>query len=303
MGSVVISVDAELGWGFHDMQSPPERRVEAGRPGWRALCDLLERHRLPATWAVVGHLLLDDCDGRHDGHPTPPGWFARERNGWADRPDLRFGGDLVERLLGADPDHEIGSHTFSHVPFDDPRVTAEVVRAELRAAAEAAEGRGLSPAFRSFVFPRNRMGYRDVLAECGYRAYRTNGEEWGAARRDRLGKLRSLVGGGARLVEPQIDEFGMVAVPASLYLFGFEGRLRAAAEAVWDDPVARQAERGIDAAADGEGLFHLWLHPNDLVEDRDVDRVARVLDYLAERRNEGGLRIETMGEVADRLLE
>jgi len=302
VGSVVISVDAELGWGFHDQQPLPEERIEAARSGWRALSELFERHRLPATWAVVGHLLLEDCDGNHDGHPTPPGWFAHERNGWADRPDLRFGGDLIERLLEADPDHDIGCHTFSHVVFDSPAVTDEVVRAELGAAAMAASERGLAMPMRSFVFPRNQMCHREVLAECGYRAYRAHGEQWGAPRRDPVGKLRSLVGGNPRLVEPRVDEFGMVAVPASLYLFGFEGRFRAAAEAAWDDPVARQAERGIDAAADGEGLFHLWLHPNNLVEQRHVERVARVLGHVADRRDGGDLRVETMGDVADRCL-
>ena len=303
MGSVVISVDAELGWGFHDQQPLPERRVEAGRRGWQALCDLFERYRLPATWAVVGHLLLEDCDGYHAGHPTPSGWFARERGEWADRPELRFAVDLVDGLLAADPDHEIGCHTFSHVVFDDPRVTADTVRAELWAAAEAADRRGLGTPMQSLVFPRNRMGYRDVLAECGYRAYRAHGEQWGAPRRDPVGKLRSLVGREPRLVQPRTDEFGMVAVPASLYLFGFEGRLRTAAEAAWADPVVRQAKRGIDAAADCDGLFHLWLHPNNLVEDRDVERVETVLDYLDDRLAEPGLRVETMGEVADRLLK
>lgn len=302
MGSVVISVDAELGWGFHDQAAPPEQRVEAGRRGWRTLQGLFDRYRVPATWAVVGHLLLEDCDGCHPDHPVPSGWFARERGDWADRPDLRFGGELVDSLLAADVDHEVGCHTFSHVILTDPRITADTVRAELYASAEAAGSRGLTP--RSFVFPRNRVAHRSVLADCGYRAYRAPGAGQ-PSREGRREKLRRLFGREPPLVRPTVDEFGAVAVPSSLYLFGFEGLPRTVAETVWTDPVVRQATRGIDAAAeaDEETLFHLWLHPNNLVEPRDVDRVDAVLSHLRTRLSGTELTVETMGQVADRLLD
>lgn len=303
MGTVVISVDAELGWGLHDLDSPPRERIEGARLGWNRLVDLFDEFDLPATWAVVGHLLLDGCDGVHADHPTPAGWFARERDSWRARPDLRFGPDLVRRVVDADATHELACHSFSHVPFDDPRTTEALARAELDASIEAASVHGL--AFDSFVFPRNGVGHRAVLANRGFSCYRGVAPVGRFAARPGarpLGKLARATLAPPTLVDPRIDEFGLVDVPASLFLFGFEGRARSVVESVWADPVLREARRGIDAAVRSESVFHLWLHPNDITEARDVTRLRAVFEHLNERRAETSLTVETMGDVASRTV-
>lgn len=302
MGSVVISVDAELGWGLHDFDSPPNARIESARTGWERLVDCFDEFRVPATWAVVGHLFLDGCDGKHADHPAPEDWFARERGSWRTRPDLRFGHGLIEQIEDATVAHEIGCHSFSHVLFDDQYTSEALARAEIDASIEAARTHDVS--FDSFVFPRNIVGHRAVLAERGFSCYR------GVAPAGRfvtlpgarpLGKLVRATLTPPRMVTPRIDEFGLIDIPASLFLFGFEGRARTVVESVWDDPILREARRGIDAAAGGDGVFHLWLHPNDLTEERDIQRLRGVLKHLAERRDETGLTVETMRESAARI--
>lgn len=297
-GSVVISIDAELGWGFHDLPNPPRRRVESARYGWRRLHELCEDYEVPATWAVVGHLLLAECDGSHDRHPVPGDWFKRERNGWADRPDLRFGRDLVQAVDDSAVGHEIGCHTFSHVCFDDDRLDADIVRAELRAASEAAESFGFE--YDSFVFPRNAVGYREVLAEQGFSAYRGGG----AARTGLRGQLdkvaTTVVPERLSPSEPYVDEYGLVDVPPTLFLFGFEGPVRQFMDTVWTDPIVRQATVTIDRAIETDGLVHLWLHPNNLTTLAAVERVRRVFQHIDDRRSDG-LRVETMADVAERV--
>lgn len=300
MGSVILSVDAELGWGYHDFEEPPVRLMETARNGWEILLDLLEEYDIPATWAVVGHLFLEDCDGCHLSHPTPPGWFDRERGTWQDRPDLRFAGSLISKLVRADAGHDIGCHTFSHIIFDDPRITRETVVAELAAAAEAAAPYGVE--FKSFVFPRNVVGYRDVLKEAGYTVYR--GERTQPASRvartvDKLAKAADP--DRVRLVEPYVDEYGLMNVPPSLLLFGFEGVARTIVESIWTDPMVRQATHGIDRAAREDGVFHIWFHPAQLASKRDVNRVRAVLEYIDRKRRESGLAVETMADIADRI--
>ncbi|MFW6384983.1 MAG: polysaccharide deacetylase family protein [Halodesulfurarchaeum sp.] len=300
MGSVVISIDAELGWGFHDLDEPTVRLVEASREGWKTLLDLLSEYQIPATWAVVGHLFLEECDGRHADHPTPPGWFDREQGEWKDRPDLRFGGSLITKLLNADVGHDVGSHSFSHVVFDDPRITREIVAAELAAAADAADRYGVE--FESFVFPRNAVGYRDVLADAGYTVYRGERIQPSAGVARSVDKLaRAIDPDRVRLVEPYVDEYGLVDVPPSLFLFGFEGVPRTVVESVWADPMVRQAKHGIDRASRDDGVFHIWLHPSQLVSERDVRRVRAVLEHVDRRRRDSGLAVETMADVAKRL--
>lgn len=292
MGTVVVSVDAELGWGFHDVDHPVDR-MESARAGWHTLVDLFDEYQVPATWALVGHVLLEDCDARHDDHPAGREWFAAERGKWADRPDLRYGPDLYEYLEEASVAHDVGSHSFSHVVFGDEATTPEVARAELERAVDLARRR--DDDLQSFVYPRNSVGHRDLLAEYGFTTYRgTNPHKRGP-----LGKLRSATLGDADplLVTPTIDEHGLVNVPASLFLFGFEGSMRRAVTTLLEDPVVRRARQGIDAASHTDGVFHVWLHPNNLVGPTAVQRVETILSHLDDRR--GTVEIATMADVAE----
>jgi len=295
MGHVVISIDAQLGWGFHDREEPPTDRIDAARPGWRTLLDLLEEFDVPATWGVVGHLLLEDCDGAHVSHPLAPNWFRCERDRWVDRPELRYGHDLVEATVSSSPDHEIGFQTFSHVELGDEAVSDDLARAECAAFFDAMP-EDLS-SVRSVVFPGNEVGHRDVLAEWGLDCYRGTTDDVGRGSSILPRPLAAATGSPPPVVEPEVDEFGLVNVPASMQLAGEDrtgGRLF---ERAVGDPVVRAARRGIDAAADGDGVFHAWLRPHDLREDRDVERVRGVLAHVAERRGDG-LDVATMGEVA-----
>ncbi|RKD97355.1 polysaccharide deacetylase family protein [Halopiger aswanensis] len=292
MGSVVVSLDAELGWGFHDIDSLPTDRVESGRRGWSVMLDLFSEFEIPATWAVVGHLMLESCDGRHVEHPAPEGWFERERTEWADRADLRFAPDLVDALLSSEIDHEFASHSFSHVLFGRPETDHELAEAELRRSTEIASEWDLS--IETFIYPRNDVGHRDVLADHGVRAYRGRSPTRDGVR----GLFDSTFRDHSLLVEPIVDEYGLVNVPASLFLFGFEGPARTVAESIWEDPMVVQARRGIDEAAESDGIFHMWLHPNNLTHERDDRRMRAILAYLDQKRSRTDLTVETIADVA-----
>lgn len=303
MGSVILSIDAELAWGFHDLDEPPADRVHTARWGWRRLLELLDTHEIPATWGIVGHLLLERCDGRHAGHPAArDDWFARDPGGTAADHDHWFGFDLVEATQDAQVDHELGCHSFSHVLFDPDATDPAAAEAELAACQTAARDRGLS--FDSFVFPRNVVGHTGLLAEYEFSCYRgVRPSQWyDGSRLYPMGKFASYTAGKTAppLVTPEIDEFGLVNIPASLCLFSFEGLARSVVEPFVGDPVLRKAKLGIDAAAESDGICHLWLHPNDLTSSRNVRRLQRILAFVADRRRETDLRVETMGAVAQR---
>jgi peptidoglycan/xylan/chitin deacetylase (PgdA/CDA1 family) len=259
MGSVVLSLDAELGWGFHDMESPPTARIERARAGWERLIECFEAFEVPATWAVVSHLFLENCDGEHASHPAPEGWFAAERGRWRSRPDLRFGDGLIEAIRDSTIAHEIGSHSYSHVVFGDQGTNRTLAAAELEASVSLARERDLS--LESFVYPRNDVAHRDVLAEHDLTCYRGRAparelDDLPGGRP--LRKLREATIDAPPLVKPRRDEFGLVNVPASLYLFGFEGLGRSVAQSVWADPVVRGGEtRHRRGRPTGENLSHV----------------------------------------------
>ena len=318
-GTVVISLDAELGWGFHDHESLPAERVAGARGAWRFLVDLFEEHEIPATWAIVGHLFLAECDGVHADHPAGAEWFARDPGGRhdrggavdpvdgigatddADRQTQWFGRDLIDAVRGGGVDHEIASHTFSHVEFGRPDTSREVAAAELRRSVAAAAERGVE--LESLVFTRNSIGHRDLLRDHGFSSYRGRApERWYDGRPlRRPGKLATYALGaaGPPIVEPTVDEHGLVNVPASLYLYAFDGAARDAIETLSGDPVDRQVRLGLERLRDRDrGVFHLWLHPNNVETARDRERLARIVSTIASYRDEYGIEVDTMAGVA-----
>ncbi|WP_254838775.1 polysaccharide deacetylase family protein [Natronomonas marina] len=303
-GSVVISLDAELAWGVHDRQpsAAEERRIETARRSWSWLVDLFDEHGVPATWAVVGALLAESADDAAPEHPLSDAWFETARRGIARRPDEWLGRDLVAAVADADADHELASHSFSHPVFAD--VSRSVADAECRLS--RVYGRRLGLEFSSFVFPRNRIGHRDVLAEHGYRCYR-------GRRPYRLPAVPGVRGaatlagtltgtGSPPVVSPRVDEYGLVELPASLFLGGFRDRPWRTVASVGTDPAVGLAKRGVERARREGGVFHLWLHPNDLTDDAYARRVAAVVSHVADRREETDLRVETMDGLARRAL-
>ncbi|MFD1647763.1 polysaccharide deacetylase family protein [Haloarchaeobius litoreus] len=302
MGTVVLSVDAELAWGFHDKASPPMDRVQAGREGWRAALETFDEHDLPATWAVVGHLFLSNCDGSHPDIPAPSGWFLAEREGKLAGRELFCAPELVGDIGRADADHDLGIHTFSHVQFGALETTASLARTEIELAVDVARQAGFDPV--SFVFPRNDVGHRAELADSPMRCYRGVRPTSRGGLEGRGGKVRAAALGPTAppLVEPRIDEFGLVDVPASLYLYGFQGIGRRVAGLLREDPVVGAVRSGLDAAAERDGVLHLWLHPNNLVTDRDHERLRQVCELVARYRDEKGVGVETMRSVANRTL-
>lgn len=299
MGTVVISLDAELGWGFHDREVP-ESLLRDTRDNWLHLRDLFDAYEVPATWAVTGHLFLDSCLDSHHNHPAGERCCQRPV-GDLEADDVWYGPELVEEVATADVDHEIAGHGFTHVHLDHERMTDEFAIREIENCARAAAERGHD--LSSFVFPVNKVRHRDVLAENGFECYRGVNrllEDRGTLERQ-LTKVSSAVVGKPTppIVEPYVDEHGLVNVPASVYLFNFGQEYEKPFSALGEDPVVRQVEAGIDAVANDDGVLHLWLHPHNLRTSAHHRRLRSIVRYIDRRRTAGDLQVKTMAEVAD----
>ncbi len=113
------------------------------------ILEAFDSRRLPATWAVVGHLLLGSCQRGVDGraHPeipriepfeTPwwkfegPDWFQHDPCTDVHRDPAWYAPDLVALIRDSPTGHEIASHTFSHMGLGTC-CSHDVAVAELRA--------------------------------------------------------------------------------------------------------------------------------------------------------------------------
>ena len=332
MASVVVSVDAELS----NHRPPTERAKRRARYGWRRLLDLFETHDVPATWAVVGRLCTD---GNTLDAPRGTEWFTEDAVGDFDTDATSVADErltlvgrltarhLVDALAESPVPHDIGSHSYSHPRFTN--VTREFAEADVDAAVDALADWEPDPA--SFVYPFNAVRHRDVLADTGFTCYRGTagpdaGQEapppdrhplhplalvperlkWQAGwALDRGSEVLSFTVGDdpPPLVEPEVDGSGLVAVPASMAsLYRMPIGLRRALRAAGQSPLARVAKQGINAAVEQDGVFHFWFHPADFYDEADFRSLDRVLAHVAERRSNDGLRVETMADVAARVI-
>lgn len=292
MGDVVISIDGELGWGHHDLPVSP-MRIDRSRSGWETALELLDEYDVPATWAIVGHLFLEECDGRHEAHPLGPEWFSCRPGSTA---NLWRAPELVRRIQDADQPHEIASHTFSHIVCSE--VSQEVAEAELAASTEIADCFGIT--LETLVYPRNQVAHRDVLADAGFSGYRGRVKPWyqGSRFRSALKLVDwSPLGTAPPIVSPTVDEYGLVDVPASLYLYGFQGRARSLGAQLGIDPVVSVVRRGLERVAERDGVFHLWLHPHNLLQPGGRERFEAVLANVDRHRAASNVSTRTMAGV------
>ncbi len=314
-GVFTLSLDFELVWGSRDLYDPLEPLLEQARVTrtevFGPLLGRLQGLGIPATWATVGHLFLAEArrEGgvlhpqvvppRHPWYPRP--WFQDVPEGSEAQHPEYYARSLVERLVQAG--QEIGSHSFSHILFDDPGCSRQCADSDL--AACVALARGLGVELRSFVFPRNRLGHLDLLQRHGFLCYRGPSPDWYAPLPRALGRLGHLAqvlrASPPPTVMPERDPHGLWNIPASSSFFPAEGRRR-------HIPVRLRTERalaGLRAARTDGCLFHLWLHPINLASlpGPMLEGLGRVLDEAARLRDRGELEILSMGQLAARMQD
>lgn len=315
-GTMVISLDFELSWGRFDHADLSYLEAEAvvERKQIQRLLALMDEYEIPSTWAVVGHLMLDECRRSPDQivHPeiTPHArysWFAHDWYAYdpctnADAAPAWYAPDVLDWIRKARVRHEIGSHSFGHICYGDPECTASMAQADLQAALAVAETRGV--VLESFVFPRNQVGHLDVLRRSGLGAYRGADPPHIAARvpgpiRKVITVLDHVLGFPPRSVRAEEVLPGLWNIPGNHFYLPREGAFR------WVPIGSRvlKAKRGIRRAIKQGGLYHLWFHPFNLNADPDMilSGLEEIFAYANIQRERGFLDVLTMGDYARRL--
>ena len=314
-GALTISIDVELAWGRCDVPFTPGAygSLMKERDIIRRILNLFAAYQIRATWAVVGHLLLTECQWA-DGcvHPeiTRPlltgegrDWFFQHPSPQHQGDPLWYGRDIIELIRSASPLQEIGSHSFCHMAYDHRRTPRAAVHADIAAAQELHRAHRLP--FDSFVFPRNVVGCKDLLASAGVKCYRGKTRHWYDAIPwrpiRRLLHLASYVAPTQPpTVTPRVDQEGLVNVPDSMLLMGRAGLRRL----VSSGSLIRKGIGGLNRAAQRGEVFHLWFHPSNFSSQTDEQfRVLEVLlRHASELRVRGRLDILTMGDHARQLV-
>lgn len=313
-GVFTLSFDFELVWGSRDLYADPAPLMAMARVTrdrvFDALLTLLDRHRIVATWATVGHLFLDRTErvgGRlhpdvvppkHAWRPEP--WFDGVPEGTESQHPEFYGRSLVLKLR--DAGQEIGSHSFSHPIFGDAGCSRESADSDLAQCVLEAAVLGIP--LRSFVFPRNMPGHIDLLARHGFTCWRSTEPVWYRDPRvpgpvSRIAHLWDVARAGRPpTVMPHKDEHGMWVIPSSSSLLPVDGPRRFL-------PISRRvkrAVRGIDQAVVDRRISHLYTHPINLASDPEgmLGAMDTILGHAARLRDAGKLEVLSMGQIAER---
>jgi hypothetical protein len=279
-GAFCVSIDLELAWGVWDKLDTAfvELCRAAERPIVDRLLALLARHGVPATWAIVGQLLVE-----------------RRPTAFSGPAEIWYAPDVVEAIRGCRCAQEVGSHSFAHISF--PAATRGQAEDDLGEARRTHARHGLP--FDAFVFPRNDIAHVDLLAAHGVRVYRGTDAGWhnAVARAGRgLGRAAHLA--DAILPTPvptvlPVPGTGIVELPSSCLLMARNGLRRLALPAV----AARKARLGLARAAARREVFHLWFHPTNFYHETETQLavVDGIFAEAARLRSQGDLDIVPMG--------
>lgn len=294
---VVISLDTELAWGKHDKDNFSHLTTwHAERTNIRCLLDVFDKYQIPVTWAVVGHLFLDQCDGRHDPGCYPPGWFQHDpASSWREAP-LWYAPDMIEMIRGAHTPHDIGLHSFSHILFS--QADAATAAAEMEAARSAAARHGLQPT--SFVFPREQAGHLDVLARYGIKVVRWPGRGF----TDRLPVHRQIKRFARECAfwvpcrRCRVErKGGLILCSTSISMSGW-GNLVGWKKRFYQTLKLTKIRFTLALTRIFACSIHLDAHPHNFRSEEDIAFVEKVSTALAKARSKNRIRIRTMADLA-----
>ena len=304
-GYFLFSLDTELAWGHFDCFRPDMFSPDGSRErnAIRRLLALCDEFGITATWAVVGQLFSD----RYPEVDTYPaawrGKYPAFENLYRQGHPLLHGGDVIQMLLDHADRHEIAFHGFTHRVFDERDMDAKTAKSEIAAWLQAARDRVAAPT--TVIFPRNRVGHLQVFREAGFDCYR------GVEIQSRIHSLPALGKAFRRFEDlssilvpqsydlPGPDDSGLVDLPASRWLFGFNRRLDRLLDAL-GLPTMRmwRIAAGIHRAAAQRKIVHLWAHPYEFQTEADFQKLRYVFSAYAQEAQRGLMQSVSMAALA-----
>ncbi len=309
-GAFLCSIDTELAWGSAHREKDPteyEHWDSYGRvrDTIERLLALMDRYEIRATWAFVGRLLIDPRDDAQTSlypeNPQPANVHHTDsRFSEAEYLDRWYAPEILEMVKSARSDHEIGSHTFSHLVFNELGYSDDQFEQDLAAAQKHAEALGVS--LKSLIFPKNRVANVATAARHGFTSFRSVPESRTAklpsVPRRLLQRLDAYLPVPPDVSYPKRTE-GLWELPATYYYRHAGGWAR------WQTNMVRTAKlkAGLKRAASRNAMFHVWFHPYDIASAPDMllKPLERTFAEVARLRDAGKLDNLTMGQLSESL--
>lgn len=283
VGKVTISLDTELGWGRIDSArfDDIEDQLDHGREGIEKLLTLFNKYSIPVTWALVGQLFRKSRPNELDhgivSLSTDSTQIPWQREWWR-------APEVIAKIVDSETEHEIASHSGSHIPYDE--LSVEEAKRDVELFKEWSTSH-ISENATSFVFPQNRIAHLDVLREAGFQCYR--------------GPPPLLGSDPSPTAFLPRRENGLINIPASIAYRQYEGRNRILRALPTSIKITGMRAAVMHAALRGR-VCHVVLHPKDFMAEDGENLLSRIEDwvrFVSDKRAEGTIEVKTMRDIAN----
>lgn len=298
----IVSFDCEGKWGFADrINSYHHQRFTNYNliKSYNSLLFSLETYNIKATFAFVAAFTLsfeEYIAYQHwfsDRYFKGKNWLAYFKSQVKDKvsADGWFCPETFN-LVHSQGIHEIATHGFTHLPFDDALVTEETIIQELEGINAWQAWKQLS--ISTLVFPRNKIGFTPLLSKAGIQAYRDYPLYYHIKPRWAAEALKYIE---YPISQPHSHVDQPIKIPGG-NLLAFRRKNRFPTNAM----IIQRWKSIIDHAVKHKQVVHLWMHPHNMIDGIDQGYLFdQVLAYAANYIKQGTLKNVTQQEYWSRL--
>lgn len=303
-GTLILSFDCEGKWGIAD--SPMSRlgfiTHETLRKAYRTILDLHKKYHVQSTFAFVAALCMRSSDLKdwlnttrtleHQGK----NWLALAINqisagiteGWCD--------EALSRMIRDEGDHELCSHGGTHLPYSEGSTPIEAVLSDISLTQQVFSQ--LSIPMENLIFPRNIIGFQELLANAGYLGYR-NIDSW-ETKSGKSGKLSRYAAEFFPFDRPSLptghankDSSGLSVIPAAKFLNAALGARKLVPKSMTNFRI----ESLLKFAIHNNRVVHFYSHPHNFITDPTLsEKLDYMLRIATQHRDQGNLNILTMNQ-------
>ena len=104
--------------------------------------------------------------------------------------------------------------------------------------------------------------------------------------------------------ECSVDPSGLVNLPSSRWLFGFNRKLERVLDAFNLHSLRiHKMVKGVKKAAIEKKIIHIWAHPHEFQTRKDIEKLRYLLEQVTEEVSMGRMQSVGMAELAEKALK
>ena len=300
----ILSFDCEGKWGMADdpaMASNNPISSDSLTNAYTQIFDILERHRIPATFALVGLFA-----GGYEQYVHSRGVFleSEPHRNWLQIPERSFAAghfdgwfypELIDQIK-ARRNHEIASHSFTHLPLYNVGVMEESFLTEMKFVNQWKEMNSID--LSTFIFPRNQIKFQDRLNDFHFDGYRQCDIQ-NSAYANRFRILQDELNIGRKSDKHSVSA-KPIAIPPGTFLNWRHGPRRVIPKWV----TLNRWSNVLDHAIASGSVAHLWLHPHNLITARgQVELFEDAISRVAKAQKSGLIESVTQAEYCKEIAQ